>query len=210
MARPFRRTPGGYTASFEPAERDLIRELAEDVRALLRPADTTADGGTVDPLEALVGITENPTIPADSAVARLLPAASSDDEVATEYRRYTERDLRETKRANLAMLAFDIESSDLRLNEEHARAWAAALGDIRLVLADRLYIVDEDTAEDIAAFTDPSEIETQEEYMAVVYNFVSWVQDSLMLAMLDGLDDEEGEEPGGAPGGANGGADEQE
>ena len=201
MARPFRRTPGGYTASFEPAERDLIRELAEDVRALLRPADTTADGGTVDPLEALVGITENPTIPADSAVARLLPAASSDDEAATEYRRYTER-------ANLAMLAFDIESSDLRLNEEHARAWAAALGDIRLVLADRLYIVDEDTAEDIAAFTDPSEIETQEEYMAVVYNFVSWVQDSLMLAMLDGLDDEEGEEPGGAPGGASGGANE--
>ena len=132
MARPFRRTPGGYTASFEPAERDLIRELAEDVRALLRPADTTADGGTVDPLEALVGITENPIIPADSAVARLLPAASSNDEAATEYRRYTERDLRETKRANLAMLAFDIESSDLRLNEEHARAWAAALGDCLL------------------------------------------------------------------------------
>ena len=192
MARPFRRTPGGYTASFEPAERDLIRELAEDVRALLRPADTT-----VDPLEALVGITENPTIPADSAVARLLPDASSNDETATEYRRYTERDLRETKRANLAMLAFDIESSDLRLNEEHARAWATALGDIRLVLADRLYIVDEDTAEDIAAFTDPSEIKTQEEYMAVVYNFVSWVQDSLMLAMLENLDDEEEEKSGG-------------
>ena len=38
--------------------------------------------------------------------------------------------------------------------------------------------------------------------MAVVYNFVSWVQDSLMLAMLDGLDDEE-ETPGGAFGGAN-------
>ena len=84
----------------------------------------------------------------------------------------------------------------------------AALGDIRLVLADRLYIVDEDTAEDIAAFTDPSEIETQEEYMAVVYNFVSWVQDSLMLAMLDGLDDEE--TTGGVFGGANGGANEQE
>ncbi len=44
--------------------------------------------------------------------------------------------------------------------------------------------MDEDTAEDSAAFTDPSEIETQEEYMAVVYNFVSWVQDSLMLAMV--------------------------
>ena len=78
MARPFRRTPGGYTARFEQPERELIRELAEDVRALLRPSDTAADGSTVDPLEALVGITENPTIPEDSAVARLLPVASSD------------------------------------------------------------------------------------------------------------------------------------
>ena len=78
------------------------------------------------------------------------------------------------------------------------------------MLADRLYIVDEDTAEDIAAFTDPSEIETQEEYMAVVYNFVSWVQDSLMLAMLDGLDNEEEDVTGGAFDGANGGEKEQE
>lgn len=44
--------------------------------------------------------------------------------------------------------------------------------------------------------------------MAVVYNFVSWVQDSLMLAMLDGLDDEE--TPGGAFGGAIDGANGQE
>ena len=44
--------------------------------------------------------------------------------------------------------------------------------------------------------------------MAVVYNFVSWVQDSLMLAMLDGLDDEE--TTGGVFGGANGEANEQE
>ena len=188
MAQPNRRTKAGNTARNETAERELIHELAEDVRALLRPADTTANGDTIDPLEALVGITENPVVPEDSALARLLPSASTDENAATEYRRYTERDLRETKRANLAMLAFDIESVDLRLNEEHARAWAAALGDIRLVLADRLQIVDEETAEEVGTFTDPSQIETQEEYMAVVYNFVSWVQDSLMLAMLDSLD----------------------
>ena len=185
MARPFRRTPGGYTARFEQPERELIRELAEDMRALLRPSDTAADGSTVDPLEALVGITENPTIPEDSAVARLLPVASSDEESAAEYRRYTERDLRETKRANLAMLAFDIESSDLRLNEEHARAWAAALGDIRLVLTD------EERADEIGTITDASQVTNNEEYMAMVYNFISWVQDSLMLAMIEGLDEEE-------------------
>ena len=40
--------------------------------------------------------------------------------------------------------------------------------------------------------------------MAVVYNFVSWVQDSLMLAMIDGLDDKE------TPGRACGETTEQE
>ena len=89
------------------------------------------------------------------------------------------------------MLAFDIESSDLRLNEEHARAWAAALGDIRLVLADRLQIIDEERADEIGTITDASQVTNNEEYMAMVYNFISWVQDSLMLAMIEGLDEEE-------------------
>ena len=89
------------------------------------------------------------------------------------------------------MLAFDIEASDLRLNEEHACAWAAALGDIRLVLADRLHITDEERADEIGTITDASQVTNQKEYMAMVYNFISWVQDSLMLAMIEGLDEEE-------------------
>ena len=60
------------------------------------------------------------------------------------------------------MLAFDIEASDLRLNEEHARAWAAALGDIRLVLADRLHITDEERADEIGTITDASQVTNQE------------------------------------------------
>ena len=172
MARGFKNTPRGYTAYFEKPELLLIRDLAEDIVALLQPET----GQDADPLDALIGITDNP-----------LPVGSSDEEAAAEYRRYTERDLRERKIANLSMLAFDIESADLLLDEEHARAWASALSDIRLVLATRLDITDDARAEEIHRYVDWSQIETEDEYLAMVYNFISWVQESLMSALMDGL-----------------------
>ena len=183
MARGFKNTPRGYTAYFEKPELLLIRDLAEDIVALLQPET----GQDADPLDALIGITDNPQVPTDPAVSRLLPVGSSDEEAAAEYRRYTERDLRERKIANLSMLAFDIESADLLLDEEHARAWASALSDIRLVLATRLDITDDARAEEIHRYVDWSQIETVDEYRAMVYNFISWVQESLMSALMDGL-----------------------
>lgn len=46
-------------------------------------------------------------------------------------------------------------------------------------------------ADEIGTITDASQVTNNEEYMAMVYNFISWVQDSLMLAMIEGLDEEE-------------------
>ena len=57
MAQGFRHTPHGYAARFEKAEFDLIRDLAEDVIALLESPDSENH----DPLEALIGIVENPS-----------------------------------------------------------------------------------------------------------------------------------------------------
>ena len=48
MAQGFRHTPHGYAARFEKAEFDLIRDLAEDVIALLESPDSEEH----DPLEA--------------------------------------------------------------------------------------------------------------------------------------------------------------
>lgn len=185
MARGFKHTRRGYVAYFEKPELRILRDLAEDVITLITP-DENPDA---DPLADLVGITDNPQVPDDPAVARMLPIGSSDQEAATEYRRYTERDLRETKIANLTMLAFDSENSDLLLDEGHARAWAAALSDIRIVLATRLNIEDDARAEEIHQYTNWERIKTDEEYLALVYNFISWVQESLMGALMRELDD---------------------
>ena len=66
MAQGFRHTPHGYAARFEKAEFDLIRDLAEDVIALLESPDSENH----DPLEALIGIVENPSVPDDLAILR--------------------------------------------------------------------------------------------------------------------------------------------
>ena len=193
MAHAFKRTPDGYRARFEPAEVELIRDLAEDIIDLLTPAPAS------DPLEAMLGITEDTSTPNDPALARLLPVASSHEEAATEYRRYVDADIRAHKIANLRMLATDVESGRHTLDETHARAWANALGDIRLVLAERLNLRTEADNERVNRLMSSESIDNAEEYLAYVYGFFGWLQDTLMESMLESLDEEQGEEPGMRP-----------
>lgn len=86
--------------------------------------------------------------PTDPAVRRLLPDASADPEVAAEFRRYTDDDLRQRKVERLlffAELLLEVPPSpdesdqlDLEVMADEAEAIAGALADIRLVIAERL------------------------------------------------------------------------
>lgn len=184
MATGFKSTPKGFSARFSEDEAELLKKLADDV-VLALEADQDPEA---DPLAAMVGISENATIPQDAAVARMLPVASDDPEVADEFRRFTELTLRQQKKTHLALLAYDVLALDVELDREHAQAWAAALNDIRLTLGSRLEINSEDDAAQVAEFTSVAEVETVEEYMSVIYNFVTWLQDTLMEAMLTELE----------------------
>lgn len=184
MAKEFKNGRKGIVGGLEGPERELLIKLFRDVITTLEP-EPQAEGG--DPLDALVGITEDPQIPEDPALRRLLPQASDDDEQATEFRRLTERGVRESKIGHLRMAAMDCESPKLVLNPEHAMAFAAALNDVRLVLSARLGIDSEEDAQRVASYTDWSQAHDVESYMALVYQFVSWLQDSLVEAMLADL-----------------------
>lgn len=189
MATAFISTPQGLTARFTADEAQLLQKLAEDVVLALEPENQE----DLDPLAALVGINESAQVPADPALARLLPVASDDPEVADEYRRYTDLSLRQQKIANLKMLAFDLaQQREVKLNEEHAQAWAAALNDIRLTIGTRLKIESEEDSARIAQLVSVDEVESLEEYMGVIYNFLTWLQDTLMEALLSELESEAG------------------
>ncbi|MCC9146577.1 MULTISPECIES: DUF2017 domain-containing protein [unclassified Arthrobacter] len=184
MATGFKLTRKGITANLEPGERDLLRKLFSDVQELLEP-ETAADA---DPLAAMVGIDPSAVVPDDSALLRLLPngiQGNGDD--ALEFRRFTERSLRESKQAALRAAALQLEATPLRLDTEQAQLFARALNDVRLVLGDRLGLEDDEAAERLHDITDPSKAQDVDGYLALVYNFVTWLQETLMQALLDSL-----------------------
>lgn len=63
-----------------------------------------------------------------------------------------------------------------------------ALNDVRLVLAERLDIRDEADADHVHAMQDWSQAEDVESYLALVYNFTTWLQESLVQAMMTSMD----------------------
>lgn len=181
MARAFRKTRRGIAGEFEQGELRLLRRLFADVVQLLEPEKRENE----DPLAALVGLDPEATKPEDSAVIRLLPdAVRNDDDGALEFRRLTERSLREEKVSTLRAAALLLEHSQVLLNPDQAQVLARALNDVRLVLADRLEIKTDEDAARLHGISDLEDAEDLESYLALVYNFVTWVQEGLMQALL--------------------------
>jgi hypothetical protein len=177
VATGFKVTRKGISASLEAGERELLRSLFADVLGMLEP-DTPAD---TDPLAAMVGLDTSARVPSDSALRRLLPdGVVGDDDEALEFRRLTERSLRESKTGALRASALLLESKPLQY-------FARALNDVRLVLADRLELETDEDAERLHGITDPSKAQDVDGYLALVYNFVTWLQETLMQAMTRSL-----------------------
>lgn len=193
MARAFKSTPRGFTARLDSTERELLRGLFEDVASLLQPGEDDADQQEADPLWAMVGMDPRThaaefAAPADAAERRLLPdAVQGDTDASLEYRRLTETTLRETKIGALKAAALALESGTLSLDAAAANQFAQALNDVRLVLAERLELRSEEDAERISTVTDARTVEDVDAYLALVYNFVTWLQETLMQALLGSL-----------------------
>ena len=141
--RGFRRTRHGIEIRLSRAEAALLRQLAAELLALLAE-DVPAPS---DPLEALVGMTlEEARPPADPVLARLLPDGYRDDpEAAGDFRRYTEAELRATKRAALRRIATDVaeDGGRVTLDPNGANTWLAGLNDLRLALGTRLDVTED-------------------------------------------------------------------
>ncbi|MDZ4091229.1 MAG: DUF2017 domain-containing protein [Arthrobacter sp.] len=185
MAKAFKYGIKGITGYLEPAERELLRSLFDDVVSMLEPEERANQ----DPLAALVGLDADAREPSDRALRRLLPNVSKTDDAASlEFRRYTERSLRESKIGALKAASLGLDKDELVLAPADARHWSMALNDVRLVLAERLDIRDDEDAGHVHLMQDWSQAEDVESYLALVYNFTTWLQESLVQAMLQSLE----------------------
>lgn len=138
----------------------------------------------------------------DPALDRLLPDAHRDDPlVAAEFRRMAAPGLRARKAANLesaiAALARTAEggrsdggrSDEVRLDEEEAQAFAVALTDVRLVVGERLQLRTDTDADRLELALAKGALDEEAAWMVAVYDFLTWLQETLAQAMLDRLDD---------------------
>ena len=192
-------TPDGWVAFLDPAERAALLDVVDDVLELL--ADRGPMAG-LDDAAAMQGLDltleDGPVAPpADPALHRLLPDGSrADPSVAAEFRRYTEGELRTRKAENLVVLGRMLAAGGraVRLHPSDAPAVAAALTDLRLVLAERLGIRTEADAD--AAYrlvvsggpldvTDPDGVARR--FLATVSTLLGVLQESLVSLMLDQL-----------------------
>ncbi|MFV0427395.1 MAG: DUF2017 domain-containing protein [Beutenbergiaceae bacterium] len=185
--KAFRLKRGSYVAEIDRTERTVLLRVVADTAWLLGTRlDVQPEPD--DRLARLSWSADTVAEPTDPALARLLPNASDDEEIAGEFRRLTESDLRTIKVERLRMMwtALQLPGERLEVAAHHAMDWAAALNDVRLVLAERLEIVTEEDAEGIyqAAQSGGDDVDAA---LASLYLFLTWLHESLMMAMLKAL-----------------------
>ena len=168
----------GAEVELEEVEVALLRSLAGQLIDFVTPEGAETD----DPLVALVGIDPTARTPDDPALLRLLPDAYADDEAAaTEFRRFTERDLREGKTRNAAAVLAALEPDPRRLvlDATGVDAWLGFLNDVRLTLGTRLGIT-EDNHGQLAALPD----DDPRAGLFQVYDWLTFLQDALVQVRL--------------------------
>jgi hypothetical protein len=201
LSTAFRRTRGGgVSAAFHQVEIELMRSLVGQLLELVRSQPTARDPGiSDDPLAAALGLGDDPSRPTDPVVLRLFPDGyRDDDEAAAEFRRFTERSLREVKADSaLTMLASleavstadsakeDVSKREkvrVRLDSAQAQSWLRTLTDLRLALGTRLSVEEGDEQVwEALADGDPRR------HIHDVYEWLGWVQETLVRALAAGL-----------------------
>ena len=134
---------------------------------------------------------------ADPVIAVLLPQASEDPMTAMEVSRLTRARLRSDKADRLERLAAELRAPSgpedtVLVAPGQESDWLGATNDIRLVLAQRLGIESAQDAEHVhsVAFQEAPEEETSREQWyrgpALVYDMITWWQESLISALFGG------------------------
>jgi hypothetical protein len=147
----FRRRKGTVVVSFAEHEAEILTNLLRNLVELLYDGLPPRLSSSGDELADLVG-GDGPTAPPeDPVLQRLLPDAyKTDDEAASEFRRFTERSLRDGKAADAKVVLAALENADSSGEEEipiHADeqlAWLRTLNDLRLALGTRLGVEQDD------------------------------------------------------------------
>lgn len=177
------RRKGAVYVELPPYAAGLLANLTRQLVELLSDGESTPSD---DPLEELVGMDGPRDVPDDPALLRLLPDAHREDpEASSEFRRLTERSLRDGKIRDAIVVLGNLDAVDevmtedleFEIDRDQVRSWLRCLTDLRLTLAERLGVTPND--EDYWEALDPDD-----ERIPVyeIYQWLSYLLESLLDA----------------------------
>ncbi len=209
--KAFVAAPGGGAAiaELDMEERMVVARIVADVGLLLTGETFGMETPSHDEVEDelfrhLRGLEEALQDPQDPAVLRLLPnAAPTDREVADEFRRLTEADLRDVKVKRLRRMWEQLseDGPEWVVDAEEALSTAGALTDVRLVLASRLALLTDDDADrlhqeiELASYAmesggdDDLPIDPERVWLGMLYQALTWLQESLVGFLSGDVED---------------------
>jgi hypothetical protein len=187
------RRSGHIIATFSGFEADLLRSLAGQLVELLRN-EAAIPRTSEDTFEQMMDFSGPTTAPEDPVLARLFPTAyQHDEEAAAEFRRFTEGALRDGKANGAAAIIDVLEDAglppeltedglmiDVEMEEPVAEAWLRSFTDLRLALATRLGVEEDD--DDVWAALDDDDPRAQAHD---IYQWVGYLQETLVDALTD-------------------------
>ncbi|MEU1038698.1 DUF2017 domain-containing protein [Streptomyces sp. NPDC005551] len=200
MPGHFEPLPGGGAAvALDEVEISIIRSLAVQLLELIGPGP--AENAPGDPLAELFaeGPSEPPT---DPVLQRLFPDAYSGPGVeahspeqaeeqrahSSEFRRFTENDLRAGKRDNALTVIRSLDAltpagdggAVLELSAGQSEQWLRALNDLRLAIGARLDVVDEEDTDLLYRLPD----EDPRKPMVLAYLWLGGLQETLVETLM--------------------------
>lgn len=189
--KKFKRRAGVISTSLTSYEVDLLQSLVTQLVDIVSDgmSSPAPEADPEDPFEAwardLQADPDQPETPDDPVLQRLFPNAyPHDDEAASDFRRFTERDLRAKKIAESQVVLRALGeteggSLDLRIPVAEADQWLRTLTNVRLAVATRLGISDSDSADELADLPD----DDPRAFMVSIYDWLGFAQETLVLAL---------------------------
>lgn len=185
MSARFERTAAGTpVVLFDEYEASIIRTLLVTFLHRLAAEDKP---GPDDPLARELGIGGSEKLPDDPVLARLFPDAYQDDpSAASDFRRYTEQELREGKRAKAQRVLRDLDRTPepITLDPDGAAAWLGVLNDLRLALG-----TDLEVTQDLDEFLATIPKRDPRRALAIAYEWLGILQATLIETLQGDVED---------------------
>jgi hypothetical protein len=190
--KKFKRRGGVVSTHFSSYEVELLSSLVLQLVEMVSDGQPQTFEPTQEPEDPFAAWAQDleldpeaPEEPDDPVLQRLFPNAyPHDPAAASDFRRFTERDLKQKKITEAQVVLNRLREtrgglSEVRIPPEEVDQWLRTLTSVRLAVATRLGITDAESADQLAQLPD----EDPRAFMVSVYDWLGFAEETLISAL---------------------------